>query len=174
MNEPISGESLLFLTDEQLQQGIEAMFFAYRGFTADPDRILEELNLDRAHNYGRAHHRAVHFIGRVPGTTVNNLLNILGVTKQSLNRVLRSLMEDGLVESKVGHVDRRERHLYLTEAGLKLERQLSEVQRGRMRNAYREAGPEAVRGFRMVLEAMMDREMRRKFLELKDGGNGGA
>ncbi|MDE3080962.1 MAG: MarR family transcriptional regulator, partial [Paracoccaceae bacterium] len=79
-----SGESLLFLTDEQLRKGIEAMFFAYRGFTADPDRILER------YEYGRAHHRAMHFIHRSPGTTVNNLLSILGVTKQSLNRVLRT------------------------------------------------------------------------------------
>ena len=91
-----SGENLLFLTDEQLRQGIEAMFFAYRGFTADPDRILTGMA------YGRAHHRAVHFINRAPGTTVNNLLSILGVTKQSLNRVLRTLIEDGLVESRVG------------------------------------------------------------------------
>ena len=90
-----SGESLLFLTDDQLRLGIEAMFFAYRGFTADPDKILE------SHGYGRAHHRAVHFINGAPGTTVNNLLNILGVTKQSLNRVLRTLIEDGLVESHV-------------------------------------------------------------------------
>ena len=73
-----SGENLLFLTDEQLRRGIEAMFFAYRGFTADPDRILEN------YAYGRAHHRAIHFINRSPGTTVNNLLTILGVTKQSL------------------------------------------------------------------------------------------
>ena len=102
------GESLLFLTDEQLRKGIEAMFFAYRGFTADPDRILEK------YGYGRAHHRALHFIHRAPGTTVNNLLAILGVTKQSLNRVLRGLIADGLVESKVGKRDKRERHLYLT------------------------------------------------------------
>ena len=106
-----TGEALLFLTDEQLRQGIEAMFFAYRGFTADPDRILDK------YGYGRAHHRAIHFINCVPGTTVNNLLHILGVTKQSLNRVLRSLIEDGLVEVQVGQKDRRERHLYLTETG---------------------------------------------------------
>ena len=107
MREGLGGESLLFLTDEQLRQGIEAMFFAYRGFTADPDRILSDLS------YGRAHHRAVHFINRAPGTTVNNLLAILGVTKQSLNRVLRTLIADGLVESRVGTEDRRERHLHL-------------------------------------------------------------
>lgn len=157
-----SGENLLFLTDEQLRQGIEAMFFAYRGFTADPDRILSDMA------YGRAHHRAVHFINRAPGTTVNNLLNILGVTKQSLNRVLRTLIEDGLVESKVGKLDKRERHLYLTEEGQVLEQKLSDAQRIRMRMAFRDAGPEAVAGFRQVLEAMMDREMRFAYTRLKD------
>ncbi|MDG1738846.1 MAG: MarR family transcriptional regulator [Paracoccaceae bacterium] len=145
-----SGENLLFLTDEQLRKGIEAMFFAYRGFTADPDRILATMA------YGRAHHRAMHFISHTPGTTVNNLLSILGVTKQSLNRVLRTLIEDGLVESKVGARDRRERHLFLTPEGVSLEQRLSDAQRKRMRAAYRKAGPEAVAGFRTVLESMMD------------------
>lgn len=159
---PSSGEALLFLTDEQLRQGIEAMFFAYRGFTADPDRILADMA------YGRAHHRAIHFIGRAPNTTVNNLLNILGVTKQSLNRVLRTLIADGLVESKVGRVDKRERHLTLTQAGRNLEQTLSDAQRARMRAAYREAGPDAVAGFRTVLEAMMDGEMRGSYARLKD------
>ena len=159
-----SGENLLYLTDEQLRKGIEAMFFAYRGFTADPDRILEQ------HAYGRAHHRAIHFIHRSPGTTVNNLLSILGVTKQSLNRVLRALIEDGLVESRVGHRDKRERHLYLTEAGAALERELSDAQRARMRAAYRAAGPQAVAGFRQVLEAMMDPVQRRHFAAFKDSG----
>ena len=160
----IGGESLLFLTDEQLRQGIEAMFFAYRGFTADPDRILADMA------YGRAHHRAIHFINRAPGTTVNNLLGILGVTKQSLNRVLRTLIEDGLVESRIGTVDKRERHLFLTDNGRALEGRLSDAQRTRMRAAFRDAGPEAVAGFRKVLEAMMDREMRHTYHRLKDTG----
>ncbi len=160
---PPSGENLLFLMDEQLRKGIEAMFFAYRGFTADPDRILVEKG------YGRAHHRAIHFINRSPGTTVNNLLSILGVTKQSLNRVLRTLVEDGLVESRIGKQDKRERHLFLTEVGELLERELSNAQRDRMRGAFREAGPEAVSGFRQVLEAMMDADMRRHYKRLKEG-----
>lgn len=151
------GESLLFLTDENLRKGIEAMFFAYRGFTSDPDRILDGMD------YGRAHHRAVHFINRSPGLSVGNLLDILGVTKQSLNRVLRSLFEDGLVEARVGKTDRRERRLFLTEKGAALERNLSDAQRARMRAAYRAAGPAAVAGFRTVLEAMMDPEQRRQF-----------
>ncbi|MFD1340814.1 MarR family winged helix-turn-helix transcriptional regulator [Litorisediminicola beolgyonensis] len=157
------GETLLYLTDDQLRQGIEAMFFAYRGFTADPDRILADLS------YGRAHHRALHFINGAPGTTVNNLLSILGVTKQSLNRVLRTLIEDGLVESRVGRADKRERHLTLTEAGEVLERKLSDAQRARMRAAYRQVGPEAVAGFKLVLEAMMDPKMRRIYHALREG-----
>jgi DNA-binding MarR family transcriptional regulator len=158
------GEGLLFLTDEQLRKGIEAMFFAYRGFTADPDRILEGMD------YGRAHHRAVHFIGRSPGLTVSALMAILGVTKQSLNRVLRTLIDDGLVEAWVGREDRRERNLHLTDKGAALERSLSDAQRARMRAAYRAAGPQAVQGFRQVLEAMMDPDLRRAYLGLKEAG----
>ena len=151
------GESLLFLTDDQLRRGIEAMFFAYRAFTADPDRILAE------RGYGRAHHRALHFVHRSPGIRVADLLEILGVTKQSLNRVLRTLVEDGLVESRPGTRDRRERRLRVTAAGAALEGALSEAQRGRMRAAFREAGPGAVQGFRQVLEAMMDPDLRRHY-----------
>ncbi len=165
MAENTSGdESLLFLTDEQLRKGIEAMFFAYRGFTADPDRILEDMD------YGRAHHRAIHFIHRSPGTTVSNLLGILGVTKQSLNRVLRALIDQGLVRIEKGRADQRERHLYLTEQGLILERALSDAQRARMRAAYRAAGPQAVQGFRAVLEGMMDPEQRKQYQRLREGG----
>ncbi|WOI55410.1 MarR family winged helix-turn-helix transcriptional regulator [Palleronia sp. LCG004] len=156
------GESLLFLTDAQLRRGVEAMFFAYRGFTDDPDRILVQ------HGYGRAHHRALHFINRAPGTTVTSLLGILGVTKQSLNRVLRTLIEDGLVESRIGSRDRRERHLHLTETGLSLEAELGEAQRARLRAAFREAGPQAVAGFRAVLEAMMDPEQRNQFEAVRE------
>ncbi|KEO60869.1 MarR family winged helix-turn-helix transcriptional regulator [Thioclava indica] len=156
------GETLLFLTDEQLRRGIEAMFFAYRAFTADPDRLLEE------HGYGRAHHRALHFINRQSGLTVTTLLALLGVTKQSLNRVLRTLIEDGLVESRVGRRDKRERQLFLTEEGLTLERALSEAQRGRMRSAYRAAGPQAVAGFRQVLEAMMGADLQRIYQQMKE------
>ncbi len=151
------GENLLYLTDDQLRKGIEAMFFAYRGFTADPDKILQDFE------YGRAHHRAIHFIHRTPGTTVNNLLTILGVTKQSLNRVLRRLIDDGLVESLVGKQDKRERNLTLTIVGQDLEKRLSEAQRRRMRTAFRAAGPDAVAGFRQVLEEMMDSDLKRHF-----------
>jgi DNA-binding MarR family transcriptional regulator len=161
---PTRSEQLLFLTDDQLRQGIELMFFAYRGFTADPDRILGDFG------YGRAHHRAMHFINRNPGLTVNELIEILGVTKQSLNRVLRQLVDDGLVESRVGRVDRRQRNLHLTDKGRALEQDLSAAQRRRMRAAFSQAGPEAVAGFRSVLEAMIDPELRDRVLRLMEGG----
>ncbi len=150
------------LSDAELRRGIELLFFAYRDFTGDPDAVLAGRGL------GRAHHRAIHFINRSPGTTVNNLLSILGVTKQSLNRVLRTLIEDALVSSEVGTRDKRERHLYLTERDLELERELSNAERERMRAAFRQTGPEAVAGFRQVLEAMMDGDMRRHYARLKE------
>ena len=150
MQEKQSNQEILFLTDEQLRLGVEAMFFAYRGFTADPDKILEK------YSYGRAHHRALHFINSYPGTTVNHLINILGVTKQSLNRVLRMLINDGLVQVDIGKRDKRERTLVLTLKGRALENELSIVQRKRMRLAYKAAGPDAVAGFRTVLNHMID------------------
>jgi len=143
-------DQLLFLTDEQLRQGIELLFFAYRDFVSDPDEILA------TRGYGRAHHRAIHFIKRRPGITVAGLLEILAITKQSLNRVLRHLVEDGLVESRLGRIDRRQRNLHLTAEGEALESRLSAPQRERLRRAYAAAGPEAVAGFRAVLEQMLD------------------
>ncbi len=161
---PNRTEHLLFLTDDQLRQGIELMFFAYRGFTADPDRILEP------RGYGRAHHRAIHFINRRPGLTVNELLDLLAVTKQSLNRVLRQLVDDGLVDSRVGLEDRRHRNLHLTEAGRSFEQELSAAQQRRMRAAFSAAGPEAVHGFRKVLEQMIDPEIRDRVVGWLEAG----
>ncbi|CAN5703762.1 MarR family transcriptional regulator [soil metagenome] len=157
-------ERLLFLTEDQLRQGIELMFFAYRGFTADPDRILAELG------YGRAHHRAIHFMNRAPGLAVGELLDLLGVTKQSLNRVLRQLVAEGHVESRIGTRDRRQRNLHLTERGRALEQALSAAQRRRVRAAYSKAGPEVVAGFRKVLEEMIDPAQRERVVAWVDGG----
>jgi DNA-binding MarR family transcriptional regulator len=159
-------EQLLFLTEEQLRQGVELLFFAYRDFTSDPDAVLAE------RGYGRAHHRALHFIKRRPGVTVAGLLDILKVTKQSLNRVLRQLIEDGLVTSTAGENDRRQRNLRLTEAGETLERALSEPQRARLRRAFSEAGPQAVAGFRLVLSRMLDEEGREAVLSLVEQRGG--
>jgi DNA-binding MarR family transcriptional regulator len=133
------------LTDEEVRQGIELLFFAYRDFTAEPDAILTQ------YGFGRAHHRVVHFVGRRPQMTVGDLLTILKITKQSLNRVLGQLVRQGFIVQHRGVQDRRQRLLELTEKGRDLERQLSAPQRARVAGAYRRAGAGAVEGFRRVL-----------------------
>ncbi len=143
-------DDLLFLTDQRILEHIELLFFAYRSFTADPDRILEN------YGFGRAHHRAIHFINRKPGLRVSKLLDVLAITKQSLNRVLRTLIDEGYVESKIGEEDKRERNLFLTDKGRALEAELSKAQSQRLREAFAVAGPEAVAGFKTVLRQIID------------------
>ncbi|MFL5279949.1 MAG: MarR family winged helix-turn-helix transcriptional regulator [Rhodopila sp.] len=133
-----------------MRQAQDLLFFAYRDFTNVADKVLEELDL------GRAHHRALHFIGRKPGLTVSALLAILRITKQSLARVLNLLIEEGYVAQAPGFEDRRMRLLTLTEKGQALERRLFESQRELLATAYRTAGPQAVEGFRAVMRALMD------------------
>ncbi|ADE40448.1 Transcriptional regulator [Candidatus Puniceispirillum marinum IMCC1322] len=130
------------------------MFFAYRDFTGEPDSILEDQNM------GRAHHRAIYFIGRSPGISVSELLVILNITKQSLSRVLSALMEDGFVLQETGTTDRRQRLLYLTDKGTALEHQLTSLQGKRFARAYREAGVDAVEGFQRVLRGLVDQSTR--------------
>ncbi len=154
------GDQLLFLTDAQLRQGVELMFFAYRDMIADADRVLE------TRGYGRAHHRCLHFVWRRPGMSVSELLDTLKVTKQSLNRVLRQLVEDGMIASKVGPSDRRQRLLTVTAEGEALVRSLSDAQNARMRRVFMEAGAEAVQGFKTVLADMIDEDSRESVLAL--------
>ncbi len=144
-----AGSNLLFLREEQMRLAQDMLFFAYRDFTGAADVILDELGL------GRAHHRALHFIGRSPGMTVGDLLAILRITKQSLARVLTALVEQGYVAQLPGRSDRRQRLLSLTDAGQALERRLFERQRERLAVAYREAGSPAVEGFRRVMRGVM-------------------
>lgn len=147
----------LFLREDELRQGIELMFYAYRDFTAEPDAILARIG------FGRAHHRVIHFVGRQPGMTVSDLLDILKITKQSLSRVLSELVSKGYVVQRPGTRDRRQRLLDLTDKGAELERQLSEGQRALVARAYRAAGAEAVDGFRKVLLGMINDTDRVKF-----------
>ena len=149
-----AGASHLFLREEQMRQAQDLLFFAYRDFTAAADRLLEELGL------GRAHHRAIHFIGRTPGMTVGDLLTVLKITKQSLARVLGTLVDRHYVEQSRGASDGRQRHLGLTEKGAALEKLLFDRQRDILATAYREAGAPAVDGFRRVMRGIMDQETR--------------
>jgi DNA-binding MarR family transcriptional regulator len=140
--------------DAEMRLAQDLLFFAYRDFTNVADKVLEELGL------GRAHHRALHFIGRNPGITVSGLLAILRITKQSLARVLNVLVDEGYVGQAPGYEDRRLRLLTLTEKGQALERRLFEAQRDRIAQAYRAGGPLSVQGFRTVMRAMMDKGAR--------------
>lgn len=155
---PQAGANLLFLREDEIRAAQDLLFFAYRDFTNAADVILEELEL------GRAHHRALHFIGRNPGINVSDLLGILRITKQSLARVLVALIEHGYVSQTQGRSDRRQRLLSLTPAGQALERRLFERQRERLVAAYREAGGGAVEGFRRVMRGIMD-ETARTYME---------
>lgn len=150
----------LFLREEELRQGMELLFFAYRDFTSQPDRMLKEFG------YGRAHHRVIFFVGRYPGMPVSELLSILSITKQSLSRVLSQLVNDGYIEQKPGREDRRQRLLELTEKGRELERHLIQDQLQRIARAYRAAGAEAVEGYRTVLLGIVN-ESERERLETR-------
>ncbi len=140
----------LFLREEELRRGIEALFYAYRDFTAEPDAILAE------YGFGRAHHRVIYFVGRNPGITVGALLGTLRITKQSLSRVLGQLVRDGFIVQRRGTRDKRQRLLYLTDRGTELEHRLTACQLARVARAYRAAGPEAVEGYRKVLAWLVD------------------
>ena len=147
---PTAASSLLFLREEEIRAAQDLLFFAYRDFTNVADVILVELGL------GRAHHRAMHFIGHNPSITVTELLAILRITKQSLARVLGTLIAQGYVSQAQGRIDRRQRLLTLTPAGQVLERRLFERQRERLVGAYRESGPASVEGFRRVMRGIMN------------------
>lgn len=124
----------LSMTDTQAAELVEMLFFAYRDFVQDADVSLAELG------FGRAHHRVLHFVGRSPGMTVAQLLDILRITKQSLSRVLKDLLEQGYVMQKEGPEDRRQRLLYLTDTGTVLWERLIGPQKQRFREAVRHLG----------------------------------
>jgi len=123
--------------DKQLIALVELLFFAYRDFTSEPDDILSKVG------FGRAHHRVLHFVDRNPGLRVADLLEILKITKQSLNRVLKQLMDEGYVRQRTGSSDRRERNLYTTEKGAALAQRLAAIQTARIAAALAVVGPEA-------------------------------
>jgi DNA-binding MarR family transcriptional regulator len=140
--------------EQEIIELIELLFFAYRDFVSDPDTILEELG------FGRAHHRIVHFVGRNPGMTVAQLLDILRITKQSLGRVLKELIEKNYVYQREGDQDRRQRLLYLTKDGEKLRRRLMAPQIARIRRALDESGPGSPAYYRSVLDHLISPENR--------------
>jgi len=141
--------SAQFLRESEIRRGNELLFFAYSRVTRAVDARLG------ANSIGRAHHRALYFVGRHPDISVSELLAILGVTKQSLGRVLTELEARGLIETRVGERDRRQRLLRLTDAGRVLDNELFNAWGHLMAQAYTEAGHQAVIGFWAVLERLI-------------------
>jgi DNA-binding MarR family transcriptional regulator len=133
---------------------IELLFFAYRDFVGDPDDVLAKLG------FGRAHHRVLHFVNRNPGMKVADLLDILRITKQSLGRVLKQLVDEGYVEQKEGERDRRQRLLYVTDKGEGLAMKLARLQTARITRALADVGPGAHDAARKFLAAIIDADNR--------------
>ncbi len=139
---------------------IELLFFAYRDFVGDPDEVLAKFG------FGRAHHRVLHFVNRNPGMKVAELLDILKITKQSLGRVLKQLVDQGYVLQKEGANDRRQRLLYVTAKGETLAMRLAGLQAGRINHALAELGPNAHDAACRFLAAMINAENRDEVLRL--------
>jgi DNA-binding MarR family transcriptional regulator len=133
---------------------IELLFFAYRDFVSDPDDVLRNIG------FGRAHHRVLHFVNRHPGMKVAELLEVLKITKQSLGRVLKELVDQGYVTQKEGENDRRQRLLYVTPKGKTLALRLAGMQTARIARAFSELGPGAHEAARRFLVAMIDADDR--------------
>jgi DNA-binding MarR family transcriptional regulator len=137
---------------------IELLFFAYRDFVSDPDDALAKFN------FGRAHHRVLHFVNRNPGMKVAELLDVLKITKQSLGRVLKQLIDQGYVLQKEGANDRRQRLLFVTPKGETLALKLAALQSARIARALAELGPNAHEAACRFLVAMIDVDNRENVL----------
>jgi DNA-binding MarR family transcriptional regulator len=149
-----------------LYEHIELLFFAYRDFVGDADRLLED------YGFGRAHHRVLHFVNRHPGLTIAALLDILKITKQSLNRVLKELVAKNFVEARAGAIDRRHRQLFATEAGERLASELARVQTRRFAAAFESLGSSAREESARFLLAMIDAPERERVTRLIASGRG--
>ena len=137
-------------SEEPMYELIEQFFFAYRDFVGDADRLLE------AYGFGRAHHRVLYFVSRRPGLTIAELLEILRITKQSLNRVLRELVDKSFVEIQAGVLDRRRRQLFATPDGERLAAKLALVQTRRFALALEQLGDWGLPSAQAFLKAMID------------------
>ena len=142
------------LSDEAVIELIELLYFGYRDFTSDPDALLSQ------YGFGRAHHRVVHFVGRNPGISVAELLVVLKITKQSLARVLRELVERGFIEQRTGDADRRKRLLYLSNEGRALHARLMAPQMARVREAIAHAGADSGAVMQQLLYGLINRDER--------------
>lgn len=151
---------LLYLREEELTDGVELFFFASRDVVRSMDVRLKELGL------GRAHARVLHFVARHSGLPVTDLLGILGITKQSLGRVMKDLLALGLLTQVAGLKDKRQRLLQLSPEGREIAAELAGLQRALFARAFRAAGPDAVAGFRQVLSGLISEQERAGVMRL--------
>jgi len=129
---------------------IELLFFAYRDFVGDADEVLARFG------FGRAHHRVLYFVNRAPGIKVADLLDVLRITKQSLGRVLKQLVDEGYIVQKAGPKDRRQRLLFVTAKGHDLILNLAGLQNRRIAAALSTLDEPGRRAARNFLHAMID------------------
>ena len=141
---------LLYLKDDQIKDFIEQIFYAYRETYSDPKKILKK------HSFGTAHHRAIHLIEKYQGITISGLLNKLKITKQSLNRVLKDLINNKAIYFKKGEVDSRQRHIFLNEKGKKLFDEIFLEQKKRIYNALKKSDSDSVIKFKNVLNKIIN------------------
>ena len=141
---------LLYLKDDQIKDFIEQIFYAYRETYSDPKKILKK------YSFGAAHHRAIHLIEKYEGLTVSDLLNKLKITKQSLNRVLRDLINNKAILLKKGEVDSRQRKIFLNEKGKKLFDEIFAEQKKRIYNAFKNSDSDSVIKFKNVLKKIIN------------------
>jgi DNA-binding MarR family transcriptional regulator len=149
-----------FLTDAAVRRGVDLMFVGYRQYRDSLDDELAKVGL------GQAHHRAIYFINRVEAISPKALGAYLGITKQSLARIMADLRSGGYVGETTNTRDQRGKHLFLTDKGLELERRLYEGAKDRMKKAYSQAGPDAVRGFWDVLGGLISADATASYSEL--------
>lgn len=161
MTMPLRPPPAQYLRDDAIRGGMDLLFFARRSHLAHADAELA------ARGLGRAHHRLLYFVGRYSDLSVSDLLKILGVTKQSLGRVMKDLIERGLIVARPGTQDRRRRLLALTPEGQKLEANLFDDLKRNMARAYHEAGETAVTGYWILMQHLMNGEARDQFSQLQ-------
>ncbi|HEX7822345.1 MAG TPA: MarR family transcriptional regulator [Sphingobium sp.] len=161
MTDTLPSASPLFLREDEVRRGIELLHFGHVAMMAMIDDVLV------AHGIGQAHHRALYFIGRQDDQTVGAILSLLGVTKQSLGRVLQDLIDRGFVETRAGIRDRRQKLLRLTQRGQTIEGELFTRLREGMAAAYAKAGQGPVTGFWRVLEGLLDPEQLGRLIALQ-------
>ena len=153
--------SPFFLNDKEIKKVIELIFFSYRDFTAGPDKVLEKLS------FGRAHHRAIYFVGKKNNITIKELLGVLKITKQSLSRVLNQLVKEGFIVVSTG-LDKRTKTLSLTNNGKNLENELSTIQINKIKKVINNFNHEDINGFKKILYEMIETDNKKTFQNLNE------